>query len=112
MLVVTPFDKNAMKDIERAILESDLGLLRRLMAGEIPSYHLEKRYIHADGHIVWALLSVSPVTGLTADQPAAAPTADIAISRAIKPTKIRTGSGSALPSRSTRSSQFRRPTAG
>ena len=25
MLVVTPFDKNAMKDIERAILESDLG---------------------------------------------------------------------------------------
>ncbi len=26
MLVVTPFDKNAMQDIERAILESDLGL--------------------------------------------------------------------------------------
>jgi ribosome recycling factor len=26
MLVVTPFDKNAMRDIERAILESDLGL--------------------------------------------------------------------------------------
>ena len=46
-------------------------------------------------------LSVSPVTGLTADQPAAAPTADIAIRTAIKPTKIRTGSGRALPSRST-----------
>ena len=26
MLVVTPFDKNAMRDIERAILESDLGI--------------------------------------------------------------------------------------
>ena len=46
-------------------------------------------------------LSVSPVTGLTADQPAAAPTADMAIRTAIKPTKIRTGSGRALPSRST-----------
>ena len=48
-------------------------------------------------------LSVSPVTGLTADQPAAAPTADMAIRSAIRPTKIRTGSGRALPSRSTAS---------
>ena len=32
-------------------------------------------------------LSVSPVTGFTADQPAAAPTADTAIRTAIKPDK-------------------------
>src|SRR4029079_4692539 len=28
MLVVTPYDKSAMKDVERAILESDLGITR------------------------------------------------------------------------------------
>src|SRR5687767_14093863 len=46
-------------------------------------------------------LSVTPVTGFTTDQPAAAPTADKAIKTAIMPTKIRAGSGRALPSRST-----------
>jgi diguanylate cyclase (GGDEF)-like protein len=29
--------------------------------GEFPKYHLEKRFLHADGHTVWASLSVSLV---------------------------------------------------
>jgi PAS domain S-box-containing protein len=40
-----------------------LGLdrLRRLVAGEIASYRLEKRYVRKDGGIVWAQLTVSAV---------------------------------------------------
>ena len=34
---------------------------RRLLAGEIRSYQLEKRYLRPDGEIVWAMLSVSLV---------------------------------------------------
>ena len=30
-------------------LEADLQLLQRLLAGEIPSYRMDKRYIRADG---------------------------------------------------------------
>jgi len=33
--------------------------MQRLGAGEISSFQLEKRYIHADGHTVWVALSVS-----------------------------------------------------
>jgi diguanylate cyclase (GGDEF)-like protein/PAS domain S-box-containing protein len=36
-------------------------LIRRLFDGEITSYHLEKRYLHADGHAVLVSLSVSAV---------------------------------------------------
>ena len=42
-------------------LEGDLGLVRQLLTGELETYQLEKRYFHRDGHIVWALLSVSLV---------------------------------------------------
>ncbi|MBV9389529.1 MAG: PAS domain S-box protein, partial [Chroococcidiopsidaceae cyanobacterium CP_BM_ER_R8_30] len=34
---------------------------QQLVAGEIPYFHLEKRYLHKDGHAVWGLLSVSLV---------------------------------------------------
>jgi PAS domain S-box-containing protein len=44
-------------------LDADLAQARRLEAGEITSYDLEKRYIHKDGRIVWALLSGSLVRG-------------------------------------------------
>ncbi len=40
-------------------LGSDLEQLRRLLAGEIPSYRMRKRYLHGDGDVVWADLSVS-----------------------------------------------------
>jgi len=42
-------------------LEADLVNLRRLIAGEIRSYQMEKRYIHAQGHLVPVLLNVSLV---------------------------------------------------
>ncbi len=42
-------------------LEADLGLVRRLLAGEIPSFQMDKRYIHKLGQIVWAHLQVSLV---------------------------------------------------
>jgi len=35
--------------------------MRRLFAGEIQSYKMEKRYLHAHGHAVWGALSVSLV---------------------------------------------------
>jgi diguanylate cyclase (GGDEF)-like protein/PAS domain S-box-containing protein len=42
-------------------LDADLELVRRTLAGELESYEMEKRYLRADGQIVWALLSVSLV---------------------------------------------------
>nr|MBA3487608.1 EAL domain-containing protein [Lysobacter sp.] len=42
-------------------LELDLGNLRLMIAGEIDSYRIEKRYIHKHGHLVPAQLSVSLV---------------------------------------------------
>ena len=40
-------------------LDSDLELLRRLQAGELGQYQMEKRYIRKDGGIVWVNLNVS-----------------------------------------------------
>lgn len=34
---------------------------RRIVKGEFPRYHLEKRFLHAEGRTVWASLSVSLV---------------------------------------------------
>jgi PAS domain S-box-containing protein len=42
-------------------LGTDLAQVGALVAREISNYHLEKRYIHKQGHIVWVLLSVSLV---------------------------------------------------
>jgi len=44
-----------------ADLAGYLEQVRRLIAGEIRSYQLEKRYVHARGHLVTALLNVSLV---------------------------------------------------
>jgi len=41
--------------------DADLELARRVLDGRIPSYQMEKRYLHADGSVVWAQLSVSLV---------------------------------------------------
>jgi len=42
-------------------LGPDLENVRRLLAGEIHTYEMEKRYIHARGHLVTAMLNVSLV---------------------------------------------------
>ncbi|QEH31595.1 Signal transduction histidine-protein kinase BarA [Aquisphaera giovannonii] len=44
-------------------LDADLEHVRRIVADEIRSYHLEKRYIRKDGQVVWVRLSVSLVRG-------------------------------------------------
>jgi|GEM_PF-892802 len=40
-------------------VEDNLEGARRLRDGEIATYQAEKRYVHADGHVVWVSLSVS-----------------------------------------------------
>jgi len=40
-------------------ISTDLDLVRRMIAGDINDYRLEKRYFHKDGHVIWMLLSVS-----------------------------------------------------
>jgi PAS domain S-box-containing protein len=42
-------------------LARDLEYVRRLLAGEIPTYQMEKRYLHKQGNVIWVLLSVSLV---------------------------------------------------
>jgi diguanylate cyclase (GGDEF)-like protein/PAS domain S-box-containing protein len=49
-------------------LDADLEYLRRLVAGEIRDYQMEKRYFKADGTIVWINLSVTLVRDAD-DQP-------------------------------------------
>ncbi len=42
-------------------LAANLELVRKALSGEISSYEIEKRYLHPDGSVVWALLSASLV---------------------------------------------------
>ena len=40
---------------------TDAKLYQQLLGGSIPSYQMEKRYFHKDGHMVWGRLTVSLV---------------------------------------------------
>jgi len=40
-------------------IDNDLKQFTELMEGKIPTYQLEKRYIHKDGHLIWANLFVT-----------------------------------------------------
>jgi PAS domain S-box-containing protein len=42
-------------------LEQDLAYVKQMLDMEIQTYQMEKRYIHRQGHTVWALLSASIV---------------------------------------------------
>ncbi|KJS03631.1 MAG: hypothetical protein VR65_00415 [Desulfobulbaceae bacterium BRH_c16a] len=50
-------------------LDPDLANIRRILAGEIQAYSLEKRYIRKDGSIVWIYLTVSIVRHALGDYP-------------------------------------------
>jgi PAS domain S-box-containing protein len=54
-LLAMDFQKITFADDLAANIEN----ARRLIAGDIQSYQMDKRYIHKDGHILWAKLSVS-----------------------------------------------------
>ncbi len=43
-------------------IDRERQLLKRLKAGEIDSYELEKRYIRPDGQVVWARGQITPVS--------------------------------------------------
>ncbi|MGF1479162.1 MAG: PAS domain S-box protein [Cyanophyceae cyanobacterium] len=42
-------------------LDIDLAYVQQMLAGDIRTYQMEKRYIHKQGHLVWVLLNVSLV---------------------------------------------------
>ena len=42
-------------------LEADLAYKKQMQEGVIPSFNMEKRYIHKNNSIVWVHLSVSAV---------------------------------------------------
>ena len=42
-------------------LDLDLSYVRKMLAGEIDTYQMQKRYFHKTGALVWVLLSVSLV---------------------------------------------------
>ena len=48
-------------------LGADLDQLRRLLAGEIETYSMEKRYFSKDGSVVWINLTVSLVRGASGE---------------------------------------------
>ncbi len=47
--------------------ELDVALAHRLLAGELDSFQLEKRYIHRDGSTIWGSLNVSLVRALNGE---------------------------------------------
>lgn len=64
---ITGYPENELKSttLDAITHPEDVGLaaddLQRLLAGQIRSYQVEKRYRHAWGHYVWVLLTVSVV---------------------------------------------------
>ena len=54
-------DKTFQEITYSADLPADLELVRQILAGDIESFRMEKRYIHKGGHLVWVLLAVSLV---------------------------------------------------
>jgi len=54
--------KGSFQEITHADdLAADLANVNGMLAGTIPTYQMEKRYLHKAGHAIWTLLSVSLV---------------------------------------------------
>lgn len=41
----------------------NIELREPLLSGKMPAFEMEKRYIHKDGHIVWAIMAISVIDG-------------------------------------------------
>ncbi len=48
-------------------LYNDLDQVRRVVAGELTTYQMEKRYVHNDGRTVYVLLAVSLIRGVAGE---------------------------------------------
>jgi len=46
-------------------LDTDLAYVEDVLSGRRRTYQMEKRYFHADGHVIWVMLSVSLVRDAT-----------------------------------------------
>jgi PAS domain S-box-containing protein len=44
-------------------LNGNLHYFKDALEGKINSYHMEKRYVHKDGHLIWILLNASLIRG-------------------------------------------------
>jgi PAS domain S-box-containing protein len=42
-------------------LDSDLSYAKKVFTGQLRFYHMEKRYIHKQGHVIWVALTASAV---------------------------------------------------
>jgi PAS domain S-box-containing protein len=42
-------------------VDTDMSLARKLFAGEVPGYSIDKRYVRPDGEVVWVELTVSVI---------------------------------------------------
>jgi PAS domain S-box-containing protein len=40
-------------------LEAEVELMRQVLARDIHTYQIEKRYVHKNGHVIWVLMNVS-----------------------------------------------------
>ena len=60
ILQINVEDLTHPEDVERS-----LDFLRRIRAGELPEYRIEKRYIRKDGGVIWVNLTVSIVRSAT-----------------------------------------------
>ncbi len=50
-------------------VQEDLDNMARLNAGEIPGFQMNKRYLKPDGAVVWASLTVAPITVAPGEAP-------------------------------------------
>jgi diguanylate cyclase (GGDEF)-like protein/PAS domain S-box-containing protein len=61
------------RDFQSMLFTEDLGntliKIHQLLSGKAPTCQMEQRYVHKDGHTVWASWSVSKTSESTSDQP-------------------------------------------
>jgi len=70
---IVGYPKNALKKLSFTAIThpDDINVsfenINKLIAGQIDSYRIEKRYFHCDGHVVWAQVDTSLQRGLSGE---------------------------------------------